>query len=69
MKYRLEQWQYGMPMKDGVIETDSYAKARMVFLRSWDNLNYGLKVYVDGKKLNMRQTLRLFKPEGWSTFR
>ncbi len=62
--YRIESYIMGKPAAPGVIETDDYRKARKAFITSWDSLNYGVKVYRNGVKLNMAETLLLFEPDG-----
>lgn len=63
--YRIEPYVLGEPMEYGIVETDNYYKARREFLKSWDSSNYGVKVYRNGIKLSMAETLLLFEPDGY----
>lgn len=63
--YRIEPYIMGKPAAYGVIETNDYHKARREFLKSWDSFTYGVKVYRNGIKLNMAETLLLFEPDGY----
>ena len=65
MQYRIEPYINGEPMRHGIVETDHFWAARRAFLIRRDSGSYGEKVYFDGKKLTVGETLKLFKPDGY----
>lgn len=65
MRYRVEPYMNGEPMRHGIVDTEDFWEARRAFLISWDSCSYGVKVYCDGRKLTVGEMLKLFKPEGY----
>ena len=59
--YRIELYRAGKPVEGGVVLTDSYRNARQIFLSGWNSGTYGVKVWIDGRRLKTGEVLRLFR--------